>query len=299
MEIQNLDDVRVFARVVQSGSFSGAARQLGLPKSTVSRRVSALEAQLGARLLQRTTRRLRLTDAGEVLLRRAERMLEEAEAASREVANMQAAPQGTLRISAPADAGLYLADALAAFRKHYPEILVAVTLTNQVEDLVAEGIDVAVRAGNLSDSTLVVRRLTRSNLRLFASPSYLAARGTPERPRDLCDHDCVVFSGQRPSAAWRLTGPGGTHETIVKGSIAANDFGMLRALASSGAGVAMLPEVVAAGLLNTGELVPVLPDYTLGAGNLSLVYPSPRHLSPKVRAFVDFLQSHIERYGHS
>lgn len=290
----DMNEVLIFARVVEAGSFTAAGRALGLPKSTVSRKVAALEERLGARLLERTTRRLRLTEAGSVLFERARRIsvaLDEAEAA---VGELQSEPKGTIRLTAPVDMGhTWLGPIIARFLAAYPDVHVDIELTGRVVDLLAEGFDVAIRAGKLADSSLVARRLGRTRIGLFASPDYLSWRGVPEHPNDLAEHAFVLFRGSRFEETLNLQRGAEQLEIHVQGRASANDFTMLRGLCAAGAGIGQLPDVVGALEVEAGRLVPVLPDWCTGEGQVAAVYPSSRHLSTTVRAFLDHLRDEL------
>ncbi len=280
--MQHLELLPVFVEVVRQGSFTAAAAQLGLPKSTVSRRVSRLERELGAELLSRTTRTLHLTEAGADLYERAAPALDRLEDATRALSDRQRTPRGTLRLTAPVDIGHELvASVVASFVARYPAVHVDVVLTNRIVDLVRESFDVALRAGRVSDSAaLVARRVGQTELGLFASADYLA-RGTPERPEDLAAHDCVLFRAQGGAARWKLVGPEGEIAVDVRGPINADDFTFVRASVRAGAGIAFIP------IIGAPDLVRVLPAYSRAAEPVSIVYRRTPHLSATVRAFRD------------
>ena len=290
----DLNDVLVFARVYEAGSFTVAARALGAPKSTISRKVAALEERLGARLVERTTRKFRPTEAGTLLYERAQRIalaLDEAEAA---VAELHDRPKGTLRLTAPVDFGsAWLPAMLADFVRQYPEVRVDVELSNRFVDLLAEGFDVAIRAGQLDDSSLIARRLGKNRLRLYAAPSYLQARPAPQQPEDLAAHQLVLFRAPRFHATWQLSRgvEVRTMETVSR--ISVHDFKLLRGLLVAGSGIGVLPDVTGGAEVRAGRLQLVLPEWSLGEGTMSAVYPSSRHLSASVRAFLDHLTSHL------
>ena len=288
-----LDDARVFAQVVRAGSLSAAAKQLGIPKSTVSRRLAALENQLGVRLLQRTTRRLKLTDLGARYFEGVRRGLDAIEDAERQVSEAQGAVQGRLRVTVPSDFALdSMTELFVGFCREYPDCELAVDPTNRVVDLVGEGYDVALRAGTLTDSSLVARRLVAASRRLFASAEYLAARGTPRSVEALGEHDFLTFAAEVEVSTLRLDGPDGTHEVDVRSRFAARDHSVLRNAAALGLGIAALP-ALANDCGGRDKLQRVLPAYTAGRGQLFVVYPSSRHLTPNVRAFVDFAAAHF------
>jgi DNA-binding transcriptional LysR family regulator len=284
----DLNDVIVFAKVVQTGSFTRAGRELELPKSTVSRKVSELEARLGARLLQRTTRSLSLTDAGRAYYEHASRIVSELDAASAAVLELEEAPRGRLRVAAPLNFGLF-APVLSSFVSRYPAVEVEMVCSDRIVDLVEERFDVAIRASRLKDSTLVARPLGMLRSFLVASPSYVARRGAPDKPKDLRQHACLVFGAGADRGHFRLSRRGKEETVAASGRVVANDFDLLQQAAKDGLGIAMLPFPRVAADLDAGNLVRVLTDWTAPAFPIHAVYPSARHLSPKVRAFVDHL----------
>jgi DNA-binding transcriptional LysR family regulator len=295
-DMEPLDAMAVFARVVEAESFSGAARALGLSKSAVSKQIGRLEDRLGLRLLNRTTRRLSLTEAGAAFYQGCQRVVAEAEAAERAVTRLASAPRGRLRVNAPMSFGVrHISPALPEFLGRYPELAVDLTLNDRVVDLVEEGFDVGVRIARLADSSLVARRLAPSRSVLSAAPAYLEARGVPRALDQLEHHACLIYSYQATGEAWRLTGPEGERRLKVSGPLRVNNGDALLAAALGGLGVALLPCFICGDDLRAGRLVRVLPDWEASADSaVSAVYPAARHLSPKVRAFVDFL---AERFG--
>ena len=284
----DLNEMAIFVHVVEAGSFTGAARNLGLPKSTVSRKITQLEERLGVRLIQRTTRSLRLTDTGNAYYSQCARILGEIEEANVAVARMQSTPTGTLRITAPVLFGsTVLSGMVADYLEQHPQVSVDMVLTDQNLDLVQDGIDVAFRVGQLEDSSLIGRHLGDVRAILCASPDYIKSRGIPEHPDSLHEHALMVLS-QWPS--WQLSGPDNdTYNLNVKARIQVNDFASLYTLALSGSGIAPLPTMIAAPAIRSGKLVPVLPEWPFEASPLHALYPSNRHLSAKVRSFVDFV----------
>jgi DNA-binding transcriptional LysR family regulator len=284
----DLNDVVVFATVVRTGSFTGAGRELRLPKSTVSRKVSELEARLGARLLQRTTRSLSVTDAGRAYYEHASRIVAELDAGTAAVQELEEAPRGQLRIAAPLNFGLF-ASALSSFVARYPGVEVEVVCSDRLVDLVEERFDVAIRASRLKDSTLVARPLGLFRSFMVASPGYVAANGEPRQPKDLTKHACLVFGAGAERGYFRLTRKGKEETIAVSGRVVANDFELLHGAAKDGLGLAMLPFSRIATDLAAGLLVRVLPEWSTATFPIHAVYPSTRNLSPKVRAFVDHL----------
>lgn len=283
-----------FAKVVETQSFSAAARALGVSKSQVSKQVAFLEEHLGARLLNRTTRRLSLTDAGAAFYDSCQRVLAEAEEAERAVGSLQAEPRGVLKVNAPMSFGiLHLAPALPEFARRYPELTVDITLNDRMVDLVEEGFDVAVRISRLTDSSLVARRLAPSRRVVCGAPDYFAAHGVPRHPRDLKAHNCLIYS-YAANEEWRFHGPEGEVAVRVSGSLRANNGEVLLAALRAGLGVAPLPTFIVGPDLAAGRLMPVLPEWADDSASVYAVYPHRRHLSTKVRVFVDFL---AERFG--
>lgn len=288
----DLNEILVFARVVEAGSFVGAARALGMPKSTVSRRVSSLEERLGARLLQRTTRRLSLTDVGRTYYAHAARVVAEVEEADHAVTTLQEAPRGLLRVTAPLNFG-FLGPIVASFLKRHPEVELELVCADRVVDLVQEAFDVAVRAGPLRDSMLIARGLGEMESFAVASPALLRARGTPAEPADLEKADCVVFGAGSHRATWRLHRGEEDVAVEVGARLVVNDFDLLEEAALAGLGIAMLPVYRCVQHLRAGRLERVLADWCSPATPLHAVYPSTRHLSPKVRAFLDHLREQM------
>lgn len=285
----DLNEIAVFAKVVQTGSFTRAARELDMPKSTVSRKVSELEAQLQARLLQRTTRKLGLTDAGRAFYPYSARIVAEVEEARRAVGDLQGVPRGALRVTAPVSLDL-LGPVFASFLARYPEVELDVLCTDRLVNLVEEGFDVGIRAGRLADSTLVARALGTLHRKLVASPKYLARRRAPRRPSELAKHDCLVFGPTAPRQVWQLEGAEGSVEVAVRARMVSNDLNLLREAVLAGQGIMLLPARQCAEEIEKGRLRGVLPDYSSLSTPLSAVYPSTRHLSPKVSAFVEHLR---------
>lgn len=286
------NDLLVFAHVADLGSFSRAADKVGLPKSTVSRRLAALEQQLGERLLLRTTRRQTLTEFGALLLEHARQVVAEVEAVAALRERRQAVPSGRLRVSMPSDlASLMLADHLAAFAATYPEVSLELDLSARRVDLLSEGFDVAVRMGDLpSDSLLAARRLKVLSVGLYAAPGYLAEHGHPQAPRDLAAHQCVRLLGrQGEPASWVLTQGDVRWEGVPPGRLAANSPETLLRLARAGAGIAAVPDVFATSDVQRGSLVRVMTDWAMPAQAASAVFPERKLMPPKTRVFIDML----------
>ena len=290
----DLNDIIVFARVVEAGSFTAAARLLAMPKTTVSRRIAALEREVGVRLLQRTTRSLNLTDAGRLYYEQSSRGLRTIEEANLRLAEARAEPSGTIRISAPVGfGGHFLIRAVVDFLAMYPKTNVELRLTDDRLNLVEDGIDLAFRTGILQDSTLIARKLGSTHRLLCASPDYLARHGMLEGPADLAHHQCVIAGPSVSGAHWVLDGPRGQETVVVAGRFAANEMQAVVAAALAGFGIAQLPQAIAEGLINDGRLQRVLKTYTTPAGGLHVLYPSSRHLSPLVKAFIELASERI------
>jgi len=289
--MQSLTDIAVFVKVVELSSFTAAAEALEMSQPVVSKAVTRLEEKLGARLLNRTTRRLSLTEAGSELYRRSVRALEEIENAELEVARFQTEPRGTLRVSAPMSFSiLQLGSKLQSFLERYPGVSVELNLDDRRVDLVDEGFDIAIRIANLQDSSLVARKIVPCRQVICAAPSYLEKHGMPERPEDLLEHNCILYSFLTNAREWRLTDPQGeTHVVPLKGSLQTNNGLVNRAAALSGVGLVMLPTFYVGDQLRSGELKPVLCKFRPADIAVYVVYPERRNLTPKVRAFIDFL----------
>jgi DNA-binding transcriptional LysR family regulator len=291
----DLTDLRAFARIAELGSVSGAARALGMPKSSASRSLARLEAVVGLALLERSTRHLRLTDAGRLLQRHARRILDDVSEAENALTGLVGVPRGTLRVSVGFTFAVGpLATMLPRFLARYPEVRVALSIDNRNVDLLAEAFDVAIRIGPLPDSELVARRLTTIALWTCASPVYLAARGTPTTVEDLDAHELIGRVDRR--STWRFRAPGGSrHEIEIVPGTVIPEPAVLKALLIGGAGIGRLPDFHAADAVADGTLVRLLPDCDDESVEVHALYPSHRSLSAKVRVFIDALAEHLNR----
>jgi DNA-binding transcriptional LysR family regulator len=290
----NLNDIVVFIRVVEAGSFTAAARLLGMPKTTVSRRIASLEREVGVRLVQRTTRSLNMTDAGRLYYKQSSQALRTIEDANLRLAETRAEPSGTIRISAPVGFGAhYLTSAVFDFLAAFPKTQVELHLTDDKLNLVENRIDLAFRTGILPDSTLTARKLGSTHRILCGSPDYLARHGEPQAAADLARHHCVIAGPSTGSAHWVLDGPRGQETVSVSGRFAANEMQAVIAAAIAGYGIAQLPYQVAEALVRNGRLRRVLGDYTTPVGGVYAVYPTSRHVSPLVKAFIELAAKHI------
>ena len=293
----DFNQVAVFIRVVQAGSFSAAARQLALPVSTVSHRVAMLEKRLGVTLLQRTTRRLHLTDAGQLYYQHASaglaRMLD-AEAA---LVASSAEPGGVLRVTAPIDMGdPLLAAILLQMRSQWPRVRVELMLMNRYMDLVAEGVDVAIRTGELRDSTLVARKAGVACWAAYASPAYLAGAGEIASPEALRNHSCLQFSALGKTAWTLFSGPGSSITVPMAQHILVDDIGIVMTMVQAGGGVALLPDYLCRQHCADGTLVRVLPGWFAKQDPIHLVYPRQPFVSPALRAFLDVAHGVLTRW---
>lgn len=289
--MDRLGDMSAFVRVVEAKTFTAAAERLGWSKSVVSRRLSELEERLGVRLLNRSTRRLSLTEAGQAFYERCTRILADVEETEEAVASLHTEPRGQLRVNAPMTFGIrHLAPAITAFMESHPRVDVELVLNDRFVDLIDEGYDLALRIGTLSDSSLVARRLAVCRRVACAAPSYVAANGAPEEPADLGRHDCLVYTNSTTPDLWRFTARDGSESSVrVRGRLRVNNGDVLRECAAAGLGVVQLPSFIVADAVAAGQLQPVLCDWRLRDTAVHAVYPHNRYLSTKVRAFVDFL----------
>jgi len=294
--MDRLDGISAFALVVETGSFTAAARRLKLSKSAVSAHVQRLEERLRVQLLHRTTRRVATTEAGAKYHQFCVRILADAEAAEQAAGALHREPRGTLRVSAPDTFGwMHVAPAIPAFLKRYRDIAIDLSLEERHVSLVDERLDLAIRIGALPDSPLIIRKLAPSRLMLCAAPDYLQRRGTPSAPRDLAEHMCLCFPPLWRDGHWLLTGKLGEERIRVAGSCISNSAEVLCACALGGIGITLLPTWVVADELRSGTLVTVLPGWAPPASVIHAVYPANRRMSAKVRSFVDHLARHIGR----
>jgi DNA-binding transcriptional LysR family regulator len=297
--MDRFDNMRVFAKVVETSSFAGAAARLGISASMVSQHVKELEERLGARLLNRTTRKVSLTETGRAYYERCTRLLADLEETEQAVSDMHAAPRGELRVNATPTFGiLQLAPAIADFTARFPGISVELMLSNRMADLIEESLDVAVRVGLVPDSSLIARQLAPCRMVVCGAPSYFEKHGIPRSPADLTNHNCltVAVTGLSYYRMWHLTAPDGTALNLSPiGNLRTNSGAVLKVAALAGHGLVCLPTYLVGDALQSGRLVTVLDDYTAPPLTLRALYPHSRHLSAKVRAFVDFLASRFGR----
>ncbi|MBP6012910.1 MAG: LysR family transcriptional regulator [Alphaproteobacteria bacterium] len=289
----DLNALSIFARVAEMLSFSQAARGLGMPISTVSRKVADLEDKLGVRLLERSTRQLRLTEIGAEVLREAQRTAEVGEAVGAIVSNRLAAIKGSLSLSAPPSiADSLLAPLLSRFQAAYPDVAARVMVTDRFVDHISEGIDVALRVGVLRDSALVAKPLLTYRHQIVASPDYLARAKAPKHPKDLHAHRLLTFGHAASGQRWAFRRGDETTTATIQPVLAMNDYAGLAAALAAGGGIGELPPIVRPDLLASGKLVEVMPGWRLRTETLSMVHLSARHIARPLRAFMDFAAQH-------
>ncbi|MGH1432061.1 MAG: LysR substrate-binding domain-containing protein [Neptuniibacter sp.] len=289
----NLNDVSLFIQVVEHNSFTAAADKLGIQKSTISRRISQLEDDLGVRLIQRTTRKLSLTDEGQDLFERCQPLLDELTNATDHVTSKQSEPKGRLRITMPPEMGLFIMnDVVASFVEKYPLIQVDIELSPRVVDLVEEGIDLALRVGALSDSSLIGRRIAEVRLRLFASSNYLKNAEIPNTPEDLKQHQCIgtLLNTQ----GWPFSNWNDGQPVPLDFRLRANSLSFCKEMMLKDLGIVRLPESFCKEQIEAGTVKEILPDFTTPLVEIHALYPSRRHLNAKVRLFLDHMLNSLK-----
>jgi len=293
--MDSLTDIAVFTQVVDSGSFTAAAERLSLSKSVVSKYVTRLEDRLGARLLNRTTRRLSLTEVGRVFYERSLRGLQEIEEAEAEVSRLQGKPRGTLRLNTPMSFGiLHIAPALPDFLRRYPEISVDMNLDDRQVDVIEEGFDLSIRISELPDSALIARRLAPCRHAVVASPEYLEQNGIPTTPDDLRHHNIISYRYQESAREWHFRDSDKkTISVPISGTVQMNNSLALREALLGGIGMTRTPTFVVGQDIQSGRLKQVFTNYETLEVSIYLVYPQRRHLSPKVRAFIEYFAERI------
>jgi DNA-binding transcriptional LysR family regulator len=295
--MNQFEDMRIFAQVMESGSFTAAADQLGLSKQFISRRLMQLEERLGVRLLNRSTRRLDVTPLGQAYYESALRLVAEVEQAEQSIAGQNAQPRGTIRLSAPLSFAMaHLGCLLPLFLQRYPEVSVELDLSDRSVDLLGEGYDLALRIGLLEDSTLIARRLALIDRVYCCSPDYLASRSAPQAPEELKDHDCLPYGHSR-QVQWRFERNGKPLTINLCGRMRANNGDLLRDAAVAGLGITYLPLFIVGEQLKEGRLVRVLDEYRTEPLVLSAVYPQHRQSSRPVQALIEFLKEHLIELG--
>jgi DNA-binding transcriptional LysR family regulator len=290
-----LDDLRIYVATVEARNFTAAANRLQLSKQFVSRRVMALEASLGVRLLVRNTRKLAVTDLGDEFYQRATRILGEVEDAEQAMSSRRADPRGLLRVSAPMSFGMiHLSPLVAAFLRANPEVRVDMELSDRVVDVVGEGFDMALRIGTLADSTLIAQKLAELRMVACCSPGYRKERRPPAVPADLERHACLLY-GQEGRNGWEFVVDGVNRTIDVRGPLRANNGDVIRDAAIAGVGIAHLPEFIVAGALASGKLIEVLDNFVSPPLTLYAVYPQHRQTSVTIRTFTQFLRERFDK----
>ena len=294
---QDLARIRAFVQVFDAGGFSAAARQHGRSKALLSKYVTDLEDYLGVRLMNRTTRKLSLTEAGEAYYREASQLLQQLDDLDNSILDQTAAPRGLLRVSAARNFGeMILAPAIFAFLADHPDVTLDLRLEDRFVDLVEEGVDVALRISAGQDSSLIARRICDMRYAVVAAPVYLDTRGVPKAPEDLRSHACVVDTNLQGQANWRFAAEGQTISVHVNGPVRVNSPLSARDAAMAGLGIALLPGYLADPMIEAGRLVRILDGYVQTGASLMAVYPHRRHLAGKVRALIDHLVQWFEAH---
>lgn len=293
--MDKLTSMRVFATVAKCGSFAAAAKELGISRAMTTKHVMHLENSLGVRLLNRTTRRISLTEAGSAYLERCQQILEDIDETELSVSQLHSEPQGLLRISTPPFFGTFhLAPTIAAYMKQFPKVRVDLTVLGGVVDVVAEGLDLAIRLGEQPDSSLIARKLASSPRMVCGAPEYFQKHGLPKTPQSLKSHNCLINWGFEPHDLWKFTNVDGKQMTVkVSGTMQANTADPLRMAAIHGLGLVVLPTYIVGQDLQKGRLQAILEEYEMPAMDIFAVYPHRRHLSAKVRTFLDFLTERL------
>ena len=297
MALDRLLAMTVFVKVVEQGSFARAAERLHMSTSAVSRHVAELEAHLDTRLLNRTTRRISLTESGQAYFERALHLLADLEETEAAVSSSTVTPRGTIRLTCSTSFGVpHLAPAIGAFQARYPDVRFDISASSRFVDLVEEGLDLAIRIGDLGNPNLIARKIGSMRLITCASPEYLKRKGTPKHPDDLAKHNCFTYEYAPEKNQWRFQDRQKNEIKVrIDGSVHANNGEMLAAIAVAGAGLALEPDFIVEPLLESGALVEILKSFRPVPYNIYAVYPSRRHLSAKVRTFVDFLATRFAK----
>ena len=290
--------MRLFVKVVEEGSFSKAGPHLGITQSTASRNIAALEEKLGTQLIRRSTRRLNLTEAGEIYYKRARQIIADIDDAHVAVGRLNDEPGGVLRITTAASFGRrHIAPLLGDFHARYPAVKVGLSLNDSIEDVIGAGFDLAIRFGALDDSSLIAKRLATCRSIVCAHPDYLETAGIPTRPTDLEAHNCLTFRVMPGHNIWHFEQNGRPHSVSVSGSLFSDNSDALLSAAVSGLGIVLLPSWMVSEDIERGTLVPILSEYDLMPRTTPMhaVFASNRHMAPKLRVFLDYLEEEFER----
>ncbi len=293
--MQDINAIPVFTAVIEHGSFSKAACYLGITKSAVSKRISALEDQMGVKLLQRSTRKLSLTEAGERYYSYAVKAVSAAQDAHNAATELQDVPKGTLRVSAPMSFGrLHLAPLIPIFLKQYPHIELQLDMNDTLSDIIAEGYDVALRAGELPDSSLVAKKLTQLHSVVCASPDYFNEHPAPQTPQQLTQHNCILYTYHTTVNEWQFIKNDEQHNVRISGNYQVNNSEALREALVQGLGIGRLPTFIAGRDIESGKLIPLLKDFSMPYKTFYAVFPVAQYLPQKVRVFIDFLVHYFD-----
>lgn len=292
--MRDLNEIQCFVKAVELKSLTAASKALGLPKSSVSRKIRGLETRLGLTLMTRTTRALNLTEAGRSFFEKSAMALKEIDSAEEQLDSSHQEVEGTLRVTGPHDfvVGPFN-ELIAKFMADHPKIRIEVLLTDRVVDMIAEGFDVAFRAGELEDSTLIAKKIRRIDLVLVASPQYLKNRGVPKSIADLKDHETIGFAPDGAMVKWSLKGPTGKKDYLPNGRLTVNSMLSLKDAALHGAGVALLPMSFIENELKDKALRIVCGEWRVSGNAMHVVFPGQKYLSPKLRAFVEYASQHL------
>jgi DNA-binding transcriptional LysR family regulator len=291
--MDRLMNMRALVEVVNGGTFAGAAKRLNVSPAQITSHIKSLEARLGIQLLNRTTRKVNLTEAGRTYYERCAHIIAEVDEADSIVSALQATPSGTLRLNTSVALARLVAPLITEYVKIYPHVAFDLVMTDRIADLVDDEFDLALRAGPLADSSLVSRRIGLGRLVLCASPAYVAEHGAPTRPAELERHNCLLSFNSFPGRGWRFAGEDVEEEITATGNFRTNSVEALRMAALSGLGIALLPAVIIADDLRAGSLTQLLPEFRTNEAIIQAVYPPSRHLSAKARTFIDFLASRL------
>lgn len=294
----NLNEIAIFVKVVETGSFIGAAKSLDMPKSTVSARLSSLEKRLGVTLIRRTTRKLHITDAGQLYYEQCLKAMSQIMAAEEQVSQNQATPHGLLRVTAPIElGGALLPSVIEEFNKKYPDVKLEIVLTDRTVDLISEGIDIGIRTGNLKDSSLIAKKLGMIYFAPFASPKYLKRNKEIKSPKDLEGHFTIPFT-RSGSDEWNLIGTKDKQTVKIDKGLVINDLNLIKSLTISGMGISLIPTFLCYNEVKSGKLIRILNNWRTDLRPVHFVYPSQKFVTPKIKAFIavatDIMKSQLE-----
>ncbi|MCM2350501.1 MAG: LysR family transcriptional regulator [Bacteriovoracaceae bacterium] len=291
----NLNEIAIFVKIVETGSFVGAAKALDMPKSTVSSKLSSLEQRLGVTLIRRTTRKLHVTEAGKKYYEQCLKAIEQIMAAEDQVSGSQSSPHGLLRITAPVELGTaILPPVICEFKKKYPEVSLELILTDRTVDLVDEGIDIGIRTGELKDSSLISKKLGTIYFAPFAAPKYLKDKAPLKSPKDLQNHSCIQFT-PLGAEGWQLMKSNEKFSVVLNKPTMINDLNLIKALTISGQGISLIPTSLCVNEVKTGKLVRVLDNWRSESRSVHFVYPAQKFVTPKIKVFIEVANDIIKR----